>query len=859
MPIRSQAQWGFLFATGKPFARRWARETPGGKGKRFRNLPTKVEDKDAGTSPGAALHGPGGLLSTPGMRGGKRWKSRLKAKKITGNLYRANDGKFTAGSGGDSATSEAPEAPKAKPSPKAENAAKRRERAAAEAESRAAEADAEQAQRDEEDAKFDAAEKPAERAKLRREIAKARRERAAELRKARAERQAAERQARADEDAGAAEAASAPKAPKPEKPKKGGGGGGKGKPEQASPDEKRAQQREARSATARETAASVGLSGPEADFLRGAAEGNLPPGSFDAKRLMALGLVADTGDTTEATDQGRRALAALERGDVRGYQAALQDAKAGQARRQAAEAKRTAAEAKRTDRQQRELSDLATRAQTPGLKLTDSQWSRLVTEGLAEREGTMIRLTPAGRQQAATKAMRPKRKRLWRSAYQQAKSAGADATTARLEARRALRRETADRQRRQYERATFAIFKAADGAYRWIARSTTAFKDRDGEILSEEALVQDAERMSATGQYGPLRYWHVGEPDPTDLATPWGPGLDLGMCDFSTVIGRTAIESGTFADPAIGAAIAGSADQYELSPGFFYPPGEPDATGVFHTIRRFERSLVPIAHGRASNRFTGLAVKETSMNQTEYERRVKAFLGEMAARGVPPETAAGVLASQQRAEKTADGQGIAYKDAQTVYALPDGTPAIIVGGQLVALKAMPMAEDKAAMPPEEMIAAGETEADDGMAELEDDAAGVEVIGDMDPEAFKSLLKSVLGELMGDYSTQLNAMDEQLKAMGYERRTKEAQQGQELAALKSQAVALEARIKELEGDIPPARRGERATEQAQTVISPEAAAAALKAATAQQPAHAATPLSGMAAATWPELYTNGSGQ
>ena len=34
MPIQSQAQWGYLFANDKPFARRWAHETPGGKGKR---------------------------------------------------------------------------------------------------------------------------------------------------------------------------------------------------------------------------------------------------------------------------------------------------------------------------------------------------------------------------------------------------------------------------------------------------------------------------------------------------------------------------------------------------------------------------------------------------------------------------------------------------------------------------------------------------------------------------------------------------------------------------------------------------------------------------------------------------------
>lgn len=51
----------------------------------------------------APLHGPGGLLATPGMgtrrRKGKRWGMRHKDTQITGRLYRADDGKFSAGNG----------------------------------------------------------------------------------------------------------------------------------------------------------------------------------------------------------------------------------------------------------------------------------------------------------------------------------------------------------------------------------------------------------------------------------------------------------------------------------------------------------------------------------------------------------------------------------------------------------------------------------------------------------------------------------------------------------------------------------------------------------------------------------------
>ena len=116
--------------------------------------------------------------------------------------------------------------------------------------------------------------------------------------------------------------------------------------------------------------------------------------------------------------------------------------------------------------------------------------------------------------------------------------------------------------------------------------------------------------MTAARSFGPLRYWHVGQPDPFDVAQPWGPGLDIGDCDYSCLIGRTRIEGGTFRDPVIARKVAGQSDQYELSPGFFHPLDQPGADGVFHAIRTFERSIVPTKYGRASNLFTGLAVKE---------------------------------------------------------------------------------------------------------------------------------------------------------------------------------------------------------------------------------------------------------
>ena len=76
------------------------------------------------------------------------------------------------------------------------------------------------------------------------------------------------------------------------------------------------------------------------------------------------------------------------------------------------------------------------------------------------------------------------------------------------------------------------------------------------------------------------------------------------------MIGRCAIESGTFKSAEIAQWVAEHAGEFELSPGFFHAARDRDADGVFHRIHRFERSLVPTRYGRASNLFTGLIVQE---------------------------------------------------------------------------------------------------------------------------------------------------------------------------------------------------------------------------------------------------------
>jgi len=83
MPFASRRQARWAFANKKRWARRWAHETD------FASLPASKDDA-------APLHGPGGLLATPGL-GRRRWRATTKAKQIRGNLYRGDDGKFQAG------------------------------------------------------------------------------------------------------------------------------------------------------------------------------------------------------------------------------------------------------------------------------------------------------------------------------------------------------------------------------------------------------------------------------------------------------------------------------------------------------------------------------------------------------------------------------------------------------------------------------------------------------------------------------------------------------------------------------------------------------------------------------------------
>ena len=93
------------------------------------------------------------------------------------------------------------------------------------------------------------------------------------------------------------------------------------------------------------------------------------------------------------------------------------------------------------------------------------------------------------------------------------------------------------------------VFKEASGRLRWVMFSSNSFQDTDREIVSQAALERDVERTDKEHNYGPLRWWHVGNPD--KMTRSPGEGIDIGDCDFRAIHGRVLIESGTFRNERI--------------------------------------------------------------------------------------------------------------------------------------------------------------------------------------------------------------------------------------------------------------------------------------------------------------------
>lgn len=696
MPFSSQAQWSWAFATGQPWAKRWADETPGGKGKRYRRLRARVATK------------------APNY-GGKA------GSVIVGNLARGGDGKFTS-AGNASAAAPKP----AKPAARRARAQARKPKAPKPTpEQRAAER--EQAQTEQRRANEA---KVATQAGLGQGLSDALLEFASPD----------EAIALAPQNAEALETAGLVERDRDGNPRLTPAGRSYVTAARAG-DVSRARDALSRGSDRRqagdERAAARAERQAERDRKRAEAE--------DKKRQAAAKPKKGGGGGKEENPEkaARRAEVEARRGEAEQRRAEAD------ARRAERDQQRQQREAEREERDQRELTDLTQRAQTPGMKLSDEEWQRLVVEGLAARDGGMIRLTPAGEEQARRVPQPVTRK-----------SAG-----------------------------LLRVFKDARGADRWFTITTTAYEDRDGEIITTKGIAHAVAYGDLTGQRGVLRFWHV-------------PGIDLGPCDYQAQGGpggRWLVESGTFYGPreaALGRAMA--AKGWQMSPGFYHPEREPYPAdvagrrlGLYDHPMIFERS--PCPPGRASNLFGRFSItKESRMNEEKM-----AALKELA--GGDEALLADLLGRIEQTDKAAQTVGVAYKDA------PAWAQQLIV--RLEALEAREKAvAEKAPMDPAEMMEAGATELEDGAAEEGEDNL-------LSPGEIEAIATAVAEKLMGTMdglTAKMAEVDAELKGRGYQRMKEFAGDG--LESLTKTVTAIKATVDELNGLVPaPRTKGHRPTE------------------------------------------------
>lgn len=326
-------------------------------------------------------------------------------------------------------------------------------------------------------------------------------------------------------------------------------------------------------------------------------------------------------------------------------------------------------------------------------------------------------------------------------------------------------------------RSSPMVFKDHTGRLRWVLFSSTAYRDRDKEIVSTKALTDDVARADSDGNYGPLRWWHM-------------PGVDIGDCDFNAISGRVLVESGTFRNEAVGQRVKEHADQLRASLGFHHPATEPDGDGVFWSIKRFERSLLPAEY--ASNPYTmlPLVVQEGPMDQPKKDA-LKALLGD-------DKLLEQLLTQADATTKAAEQAGVTFKEA--------GTDATVIAGNTV------------------------TDSTAGIEVGDDDIA----VGDLSPAEYLALQRQANQPLVDALGTFASALVGQTtKAAGIETRlaavettaTKAAETAAavpdlatQLAQARVQLTTAQLEIATLKGDVPKSIKERQASQSDATVRS-----------------------------------------
>jgi hypothetical protein len=358
--------------------------------------------------------------------------------------------------------------------------------------------------------------------------------------------------------------------------------------------------------------------------------------------------------------------------------------------------------------------------------------------------------------------------------------------------------------RKEMSEQAFMVTTDKAGRPRWIAVSSSAYLDRDNEIVSRAALEADVARADTTKEYGPLLWWHTG--------------AKLGDCDYNALHGRMLVESGTFLDESIAGAVAQKSNELGLSIGFRHPATEPK-DGVFETIRRYERSLLP--KRAASNPYTVLTVKGADMNG-EKLAELEALLG--------AETTAKVLAVVETTDKAAEAEGVRHKEQGLLSRLgawllgqPEVTDATKEAGD---------AESEEEAPPAE--AAAQTEAVEADA-TDGEAAETKAADESDDELYVTAadLKTVMATLRKEIADMMSKTKET--------DTSDLATKAEVAAVLDKLNAVEAATDKavrataaLAGDLPRGVAGVFRASQAEGTATEKAQALSEKAVTTNDP-------------------------
>lgn len=199
----------------------------------------------------------------------------------------------------------------------------------------------------------------------------------------------------------------------------------------------------------------------------------------------------------------------------------------------------------------------------------------------------------------------------------------------------------------------FVTKEMEDGSHRWIKVSSTAFRDRESEIVSTEGIAKSIARADESGAYGPLLFWH----------TP----ASLGTCDFQAQDGVCLVESGLWnPTPAADAArksIDASPSNWGVSIGFL-PLAKQEGViikgakvnRIWTDLQIVERSILPSS--QAASLFTQSISRGNDMEQKKKDALLELL-------GNDEDLVQKVLSATEDINQKANDPDAVFKDTDT--------------------------------------------------------------------------------------------------------------------------------------------------------------------------------------------------